>query len=497
MQTLKTSFIHRSPWTFVALALALGLTVFQFHQAESKDSKPVNVSSTPPSLKLNDPLPSNLFVELAKAINPAVVNISTEIRPRRSMSPYGRDPFWEFFEEFMGPGGQRGAPNARPAQSIGTGFIIDPDGFIVTNNHVVEAADVIKVQLVGEPDKFHDAEVVGSDKRTDVALIRVKVSKKLPTVSLGSSADVEVGEWVAAFGNPYGHTFSMSKGIISAKSRSIRDLNAVPFLQTDASINPGNSGGPLVNTKGLVIGVNSAIDARAQGIGFAIPIDHVKNILPQLKESGRVRYGYLGVELSDISGEAMRVLKLPSTEGALIMGVMEGSPAEKGGLQPYDVVTEFNGRAVKNSNDLGDAVKDTQIGKSAKVLAIRNGKKTELSLTVAEPPNMKNARFRHGEAPKRPGAQATQLGFEVSDLTSEMKRELQLPPGSPTGPVISEVEPGSPAARSGLRPGDIILDVNKNKVKSAKDVSRSLVSGVNVFRVYHAGRVSLVFLEAN
>ena len=227
-------------------------------------------------LKLGDPMPINLFVELAKAVDPSVVNIATSTLPQGRNQNY-RDPMLEMLERFMGPHFQM--PQQQPRQSLGTGFIIKKDGLIVTNAHVIEGADVIKIYLSGKSDdEYLEAEVVGTDKRTDIALLRVNTSRSLPTVKLGDSSKLQVGEWVAAFGNPYGHSHTMTKGIISAIGRKIDELNRFPFIQTDASINPGNSGGPLVNTKGEVIGVNTAIDARAQGIGFAIPVNDVKVI---------------------------------------------------------------------------------------------------------------------------------------------------------------------------------------------------------------------------
>lgn len=492
MKYLKNYFV-----IFASLLLVSTATIVscQTENAESKENP--NIFKPLEPLKFGDPLPGNLFVELAKHINPTVVNISVMSRPQQAMIPQGRnrDPFWDFFEQFMGP--QQGRPRQpQQAQATGTGFIIESDGLIVTNNHVVDDADIIKVQLVNDPDNLYDAEVVGKDARTDVALIKIKVSGKLPVAELGSSADVQVGEWVAAFGNPYGHTFSVSKGIISAKSRSIRDLNAVPFLQTDASINPGNSGGPLVNTKGKVIGVNSAIDARAQGIGFAIPIDHVKSIIPQLKDKGKIIYGYIGVEGDYVSPRAQQALNLKSADGSLVMGVLENGPAAKAGIQTYDVITQFNGKEIKDPKDLSDAVKDTPIGKSAKAVLFRNGKKMELNITVAEPPTERVAARRGPVTPRPEGNSAPhQLGFKVADYSEKLAEQFEFKNDAPKGPVVIDVDPNGPAARNGLRPGDIILDVNKTKVAKAKDVTKAIVNGVNIFRVYQGGRVSLVFLD--
>lgn len=472
---------------------------------ENKDSDKANPMEMPApvQIKLGDPLPSNLFVELAKVVNPTVVSISVVVKQQMQMqNPWGgggRDPLFEMFEDFMGPRGRGRPQEERPAkpQAIGTGFVIDEAGLIITNNHVIEQADDIKVQFVGDAERSYDAEIVGKDARTDIALIRVKAGKKLPFVRLGSSDKTEVGEWVAAFGNPYGHTFSMSKGIVSAKGRSIRDLNAVPFIQTDASINPGNSGGPLVNIRGEVIGVNAAVDARAQGIGFAIPIDHVKSILPQLKEKGEVTYGYLGVEMAPISRQAIAALKLPSDQGALIVGIVPGSPADKGGLQPYDVVTEVSGKKIKDIQDLGDSIKDSQVGKDAKVVVIREGKSKTMTISITAPPkSMREARRGPPPAEPKSGVEAPHnIGFKTQDWSPALVKEFDIPPDAPKGPVIVQVQANSAAALNGLRRGDMILDVNRVPVKSGADVTKNLSQGSNLLRVYSKGRVNLIFIE--
>jgi serine protease Do len=313
-------------------------------------------------LKLGDPLPQNLFVELAKLVNPTVVNISTTVMPRAQNMPgrqFGgglRDPFFDFFEQFMGPLGP-----ARPQQSLGTGFIIRKDGLILTNNHVVEKADVIKVQLNENDKVLYEAEILGRDARTDIALIKINTKVNLAVAALGSSKTLQVGEWVAAFGNPFGHGHTMTKGIVSAIGRELNEINKLPFIQTDASINPGNSGGPLVNAKGEVVGVNTAIDARAQGIGFAIPIDEVKSILEVLEKDGMVRRGYLGVNMYPYPLDPRNAAEigLNTTEGALVIGTVPNSPAAKAGLKEYDLIIKFGLKEIKDSQDLMRAVQDS------------------------------------------------------------------------------------------------------------------------------------------
>lgn len=335
-----------------------------------------------PSLKLDDPLPGNLFVELAKAINPSVVNISTSAVGYRGQ----RDPMQEMLERFYGIPHQDDGWNNKPRRvGLGTGFIIREDGLIITNAHVIKDADIVEVQLSEDSEKQYKAEVIGSDARADIALIKIKPDTKLPTVSLGSSKDAQVGEWVAAFGNPFGHGHSMSKGIISSKGRAISEINKFPLIQTDASINPGNSGGPLVNSRGQVIGINSAIDARAQGIGFAIPIDEIKKLLPLLEKNGSLKRAFIGLDLADLAPQVLNYLNLDEdNRGSIIRGVVEGGPAEKAGLKIYDVIYQFNGKKVRDAQDLINKISDLDPGQKAAIKYFRNnnGKAIEKSVTV-------------------------------------------------------------------------------------------------------------------
>lgn len=446
-----------------------------------------------PKIKPGDPLPANLFVELAKAINPTVVNISTSTMPRyrggngRPGGPQYRDPFFDLFEQFMGPNMQQ-----QPQQSLGTGFIIREDGLIITNNHVVDQADVIKVQLSENSKESFTAEVIGKDSRTDIALIKINTKKKLPVAVLGSSQELEVGEWVAAFGNPFGHGHTLTKGVVSAKGREIEGLNLFPFIQTDASINPGNSGGPLVNVQGQVVGVNSAIDARAQGIGFAIPIDEVKSILPQLEKDGGVRRGFIGVYMADLDEESAQSLNLKQTEGALITQVVENSPADKAGLKPYDLVIEFGGEKVTSTAELSKAVIKNPVGKKVELKALRNNKAVTLNLVIGEQTAEKVAK----PAKKYDGQKAPfNLGFTVTDYTRQLADNFGVPPLREGRPIVIDVEMNSPAIQAGVAPGDVILDVNRQAVAKAKDVLKALRSGINVMRVLKQDRVVLIYIR--
>lgn len=456
-------------------------------------SQAQSLPKEPPKLKLSDPMPQNLFVELAKAINPAVVNISTTALPKNM--PRGRDPMLDMLEQLYGLRLHQSPQQQRPQQiGLGTGFIIREDGLIVTNNHVIEGADIINVQLNEKSKDVYEATLIGRDQRTDIALIKITPKGKLPVAVLGSSSALEVGEWVAAFGNPFGHGHSMTKGIVSSKGRDITEINKIPLIQTDASINPGNSGGPLVNTKGQVIGVNSAIDARAQGIGFAIPIDEVKAIIPILETKGRIARGYIGAGLGDIDPEAAEYYGLGEVRGAVIANLDPKGPATKGGLRMYDIVTEFNGKTIQNSLDLMDAVSDSPIGKPAKIKVLRNNKTVSLNVTVTE-----RAEDKHIVPVKAKANQVGQkapfnLGFTVSDPTPDLSQEWGLP-DEMKQPIVIETDRASAASKSGLRVGDVILDVNQKPVENSKDVLKNLKKGQNTLRIARNARIQKITIE--
>jgi serine protease Do len=443
-----------------------------------------------PALKFGDPLPANAFVELAKIINPAVVNISTSTLPKQSRRGMYQDPFFDMLQEFYG---FRVNPQAqRPAQALGTGFIIREDGLIVTNNHVIAGADKIQVQL-SSTSKMYDAQLIGSDERTDIALIKINTSDKFSVAPLGSSKDLEVGEWVAAFGNPFGQGHTMTKGIISAKGREIGEINRFPLIQTDAPINPGNSGGPLVNMHGQVIGVNSAIDARAQGIGFAIPIDNVRNILPQLEKDGRIRQGYLGVGLDDLNPQSARYLGLKDTSGALIASVDPKGPAVQAGAQAYDVIIEFNGKKVESVAHLVNAVADAPIGSKAKLKLIREGKIRNLEVLITDRVDVAKTK-RSSSKPRQQLSQKApfDLGFAVSDMNEQLRDEFNVPKDLGNHPLVLEIDPGSKSEMAGMMPGDVILEVNRRTVTNSQEVIKQLKNGTNTLRIARASGVAII-----
>ena len=449
-----------------------------------------------PKMKMGDPLPSNIFIELAKVVNPAVVNISTSTLPRgqRFQRGYPNDPYAEMFEQFFGP--RRQMPS-RPQQALGTGFIIRDNGLIVTNNHVIENADVIKVQLSDKTETTYTAQLIGRDKRTDLALIKIDAKEKLPFVSLGSSKDTQVGEWVAAFGNPLGLGHTMSKGIVSAIGREIGELNRFPFIQTDASINPGNSGGPLVNLKGEVIGVNSAIAANGQGIGFAIPIDEAKTVISALEKKGSISRGYLGVNMYpyQIDPRAAQELGLPRTDGVLIAGVLQGSPADKAGLKEYDFILKVNNQDIDSAEDLSRLIADSEVGKTYDVEYIRQGKNRKTKVKLEEHPDdkkeAKSSRktYRGQKAP-------FDLGFSVTNYTKELASELGLPPLRKNYPVVIDVDPTGPAAKAGLGAGDVIIDVNQKEVTRDVDVLSNLKDKqMNILRILRGATPTLIYIN--
>jgi serine protease Do len=408
------------------------------------------------------------FVALAKALQDTVVNVQVkgkapEARPNRRGEtppfPFGPGPFGGPGS----PGGPRGPRTPIPRQGLGSGFIVSEDGFIVTNNHVVEDADEIEVTLHDE--REFKAKVIGRDPKTDIALIKIEVpNAKLSPVKLGDSDKLEVGEWVLAIGNPFGLDHSVTAGIISAKGRVIGAGPYDEFLQTDASINPGNSGGPLVNMAGEVVGISTAIVAQGQGVGFAIPINVAKALLPQLREKGSVSRGWLGIVIQRLTPELAKGFNIAEDKGALVADVMKGSPAEKGGLRRGDVVVQFNGQEVREVTDLTRRVAGAPIGSEAKITVIRDGKRVTIPIQLGEMPG------EPLQAKAEPKAKP--LGMGLQDLTPELARQLDIE--EQAGVVVTEVDDDSPAARAGIQEGDVIQEVNRQKVASVKDLESAL-----------------------
>ncbi len=433
------------------------------------------------------------FSALVKKLTPVTVNISTtkiiKSRQQQFGSPFGRgpnDPFRDFFGDdfyrrFFGDIPDR----EYKQQSLGSGFIIDDEGFILTNNHVVEGADEIKVKVHAE--KEFDAEIIGRDPKTDLALIKIKnLSEKLPVSNLGDSDKLEVGEWVIAIGNPFGLQETVTTGIVSAKWRKIGQGPYEDFIQTDASINPGNSGGPLFNMKGEVVGVNTMIYSPSGGnvgIGFAIPINLAKNVVSQLKDKGRVVRGWLGVIVQTVTPELAQSFDLKSNDGALIADVEPGGPAEEAGIISGDIIITYDGKKVKEMSDLPLMVAQTQVGKKVKVAVLRNGKKIVKTVTIGELKEKQTAKAVEKEKEK--------LGIIVRELTPEIAQMYGL--ADDKGIIITGIEPGSPAEEAGLRKGDIIKEVNRKRITSMDSYLDAVQTekGVNILFLVKRGRSSL------
>jgi serine protease Do len=405
------------------------------------------------------------FADLAERTSPSVVNVQTS---RTVGGPGQRHPLEEFFEPFA-PFEEFFERGPRKVPSLGTGFVISEDGYILTNNHVIEEVDKIEVQF--EDGKKLEAKVVGRDPRTDVALIRVESDQPLPSLPLGDSDSVRPGDWVVAIGNPFGLSHTVTAGIVSARHR---EINADPdarrfddFIQTDAAINPGNSGGPLIDLEGEVIGINTAINPRANTIGFAVPINIAKEILPQLRATGKVSRGYLGVLIQPIEPEMAEMLGLDDTKGALVSKVEPGSPADKAGLKSGDVIVEFDGTPIEKMEELPRRVANSPVGEDAEVVALRKGERKTFEVKLGELESATEVAKAEGGGEEKP-----KYGITVQDLSPELAQQLGLESGR--GVVISHVAPGSPADEAGLRARDVILEVNQQAVSSRRDFARAL-----------------------
>jgi serine protease Do len=427
------------------------------------------------------------FADLAEEVKHSVVNISTtQVIKGSPLQPFfgPNQPFGEFFgrdffKHFFGnmPQGEM------KTHALGSGFVISKDGFILTNNHVIDKATEIKVKF--ESGKEYDAKVIGHDPKTDLALLQVTLDENFPTpAQLGDSDAIRVGDWVMAVGNPFGLGQTVTTGIISAKGRIIGAGPYDDFLQTDAAINPGNSGGPLYNMKGEVIGINTAIIAQGQGIGFAIPINMAKDLLPQLKK-GKVIRGWLGVTIQDITPELAKSFGFKSSQGALVSSVVEGSPAENAGLRRGDVILRFNGKEVENTHMLSQLAAATAPNTQVKIDILRNGKPETVTLTVGTMP----AEEEKIISPK----EETNWGMAVQELTPQLAEQLGLEPGT-TGVVIAHIESGSPASDAGLRPGDLIKEIDRKEIQNLDDYRQALShvkKGENLLLLIKRGRGAL------
>lgn len=445
------------------------------------------------------------FRELVKNAMPAVVNISTE-RTEQVRSPgmpfgffrgdpdmerfFGPSPFDEFYNR---------GPRERKTSSLGSGFIISADGYIVTNNHVVENADTIRVNI-GAKNKKNDlieAEVIGTDPETDLALLKIK-AENLPHLEFGDSDRLEVGEWVVAIGSPLGLNHTVTSGIVSAKGRNIQSGSYDDFLQTDASINRGNSGGPLLDMDGKVIGINTAIAQRAQGIGFAIPSSMAKTIIAQLKDNKKVSRGWLGVTIQNVDAATVKALDLPDNNGALVNSVLDGQPAAEAGIKAGDVIVSINGSTIEDTEQLLRKVAMLEPGNKATVTVWREGKKLELTLTVAE--RDKSGGMAHGKTDGKGGSAEGLLGLKVRPVTNDDMRRMGLKSGE--GLLVIGLTPDSAAASAGIQPGDVILAVDRQAIKSIDELAGKIAAaakkrGAVLLQIERQGQPFFRAIEVN
>ncbi len=422
------------------------------------------------------------FSQLAERVSPSVVNVSAVKvvkggGPFRFDSPPGEDdPLRDFFEKFFG---QR-LPKEFKQRSMGSGFIIDRDGYILTNYHVVESTDEIQVKMFDG--KEYTARVIGRDPQTDLALIKIDPKTTLQPLPLGDSDPLKVGDWVLAIGSPFGLGNTVTAGIVSAKYRRIGAGSYDDFIQTDASINPGNSGGPLLNMAGEVIGINTAILSRSGGnvgIGFAIPVNMAKDLLPQLRK-GKVIRGWLGVMIQQITPQLKDRLGLTTETGALVSQVTQGSPADKAGIMRGDVIVSFDGHAIHEMNDLPFLVAKTEVGKKAPVIVVRKGEEKTLQVVVGQ---MKEEKEAETPAETKGG---NILGLGLDNVTPEIATKLGM--STATGVLITRVESDSPAEEAGLRAGDVILEVDQEEVKGVQAFSSKMAG-------YPKGQAALLLIN--
>mgnify|MGYP005840251707 CR=1 FL=1 len=414
------------------------------------------------------------IVSLVDKHGPAVVNISTTTKakpaPQGPMGqmpmPFGGTPFEDFFKDFFE---QMPQQQTRPAQSLGSGVIISADGYVVTNHHVVNQADDILVRLSDESE--FAAELVGADSKNDLALLKIDAPQKFEYVSLGDSDKVKVGQWVVAIGNPFGLGGTVTTGIISARGRHIGAGPYDDFFQTDAAINPGNSGGPLFSLNGEIIGINTAILSRSggnQGIGFSIPSNIVKNIVEQIKEHGRPIRGWLGVRIQKVTKDMASALGLDESKGALVAEVEPDSPADKAGLKVGDVIMSYDGENINEINDLPKLVAQTSVGAKAKMTVLRDGNMAQLTAKIAE--------LEEEDMPSMAGkeeADTGSLGLRLTNLTDSARQRFGIDK-STEGALVQDVERGSTAARSGIRPGDVVVRIGKTVVDSASEAQKAI-----------------------
>jgi serine protease Do len=475
--------VNRKTVLLIILFLLLGYVIgTHTGSVSSGPEQPINPYIPRVSQGLSEK--SIAFSDVVKSVIPTVVNISTTKTMERDI------PFQHFFEgplrDFLEPFRM---PKRWKEQSLGSGVIVSSDGYIITNSHVVEKAEVIKVTLYDK--QTYKGKVVGMDKKTDVAVIKIP-AKNLQAIRWGDSDKLQVGEFVLAFGNPYGLNHTVTMGIVSALGRAdVGITDYEDFIQTDAAINPGNSGGPLVNINGELIGINTAIFSNTggyQGIGFAVPSNMARAVMRQLIEEGKVTRGWLGVTIQKVTPELAREFGLKKPAGALVTDVFKGSPAEKAGIKRGDVIVGLNGIEIRDVESLRNRVAQTEVGSTVRIKVKRDGRTLHMDVTIAELPDdvamLSSSRMDEVEEDE-----GTVAGLSVMELTEDIARQLGLS-GSEEGIVVSRVEPYSPADEAGVRKGDVIQEINRKRVRNMEDFNR-------IVSTLKEGDVMLLFINRN
>lgn len=462
---------------FVLVLLGLLLIVLPLETRVAK-------SSNSGSSDKGDPFTGNPIVKIAQVASPAVVNIDTEALVKQPLFPFADDPF---FKQFFGEDLQQ-FTQVIPMKGKGSGFIVSKDGYILTNNHVIEGADKITVTLADG--RQFDAKIVGKDPTFDLAVIKVKASN-LPVLALGDSDAVQVGEWVVAIGNPFGLEHTVTVGVISAKNRSIRagNLSFDGFLQTDAAINPGNSGGPLLNLDGKVVGINTAIIPYAQGIGFAIPVNMAKGVIDDLVNYGKVRRGWLGVYTQPLTPDFIQAYGLKVNKGAVVADVVPNSPADKAGIKRGNVITKVEGVDIEDPQDLVFQIRKRNAGEKVKLEVVTQGGSKTITVTLGDLPGQV-------EAPRaEEGTDLENLGLKVASITPALREKYSLPQGD--GLVVTGVKPGSVSDAIGIQEGDVILEANGLSVNTVDDLKKALKKGSDtiVLLIWRDGRTFFVSLR--
>jgi serine protease Do len=465
-QFLATRYFKAITLTTIAIScLAVGLVLASSLNWTRATAAQTLTANTPGVVAPAAARPGSLAV-LAKRLSPSVVNIKVvkveNVGLNQPQMEIPEGPFGDMFKKFFQEMPQ--IPKNHKAQGAGSGVIISKDGYILTNNHVVEGAKEVTVTLADQ--REYKARVVGRDPKTDLAVLKVKAPKSLPAVTLGDSDQLQVGDWVVAIGNPFGLNNTVTCGIVSAKGRVIGAGPYDNFIQTDASINPGNSGGALLNMQGELVGINTAIIPNGQGIGFAIPVNTAKPLVPQLISKGEVTRGYLGVNIQNITPELAKAMHLQDRKGALVADVVPGGPADQGGIKRGDVIIAYNGKVVEDSHHLPPLVAATPVHQEATVTILRNGKEQKLSMKVEQLPGDKSASAQ----PVHPAA--GKWGLQLRDVNPQMARRFNLKEDK--GVVVTGVEPGSRAEAAGLQRGDLILEINRQPVHSVKEAVKNI-----------------------